>query len=153
VEPFSRRGGRQVITKSPKFYLFDVGLANHLTGRTPVQTRGASFGRAFEHFILTELSAHSSYSGLAYGIRFWRTKSGLEVDFILGDGDVAIEVKGTDRVDNRDLRPIRAFMESHAPRSAYVVCDEPSERRVDGVRIMRWKDFLERLWAGEVVPE
>ena len=53
--------------------------------------------------------AHASYSELDYAVQFWRTKSGLEVDFVLGEGEVAIEVKGTSRVDNRDLRPLVAF--------------------------------------------
>ncbi len=62
-----------------------------------------------EHFVLTEMPAHRSYCELDYDINFWRTKSGLEVDFILGHGEVAIEVKGTSRVDSRELRSINSF--------------------------------------------
>jgi hypothetical protein len=54
-------------------------------------------------------------------------------------------------VDARDLRPIRAFVEEHAPRAAYVVCNEPFERVADGIRITPWRDFLGRLWASQVV--
>ena len=151
VEPFDRSGGRQVITKAAKFYLFDVGVAGYLTRGSPVEPRGAAFGRAFEHFILTELVAHASYSGHQYNIRFWRTKSGLEVDFVLGDGDVALEVKGTDRVDHRDLRPIRTFAEEYSPRAAYVVCDEPAERLAGGIRITPWRVFLRKLWSDEIM--
>ena len=50
------------------------------------------FGQAFEHFILMQLLAHSSYQELGYSINLWRTKTGLEVDFIIGSGDVAVEV-------------------------------------------------------------
>jgi predicted AAA+ superfamily ATPase len=152
IQPFSRRTGRQVITKASKFYLFDVGIAGHLTRRSEVESRGADFGRAFEHFILTELVAHASYSELHYPIRFWRTKAGLEVDFILGDGEVAVEVKSTERVDPRSLRPIKTFVEEHVPRAAYVVCNEPTERVTAGVRIMPWRTFLASLWADEIMP-
>lgn len=151
VEPYASRRSRQVISRAPKFYLFDVGVAAAVTRRTLEETRGEAFGRAFEHFILTELAAHASYSGLDYPIRFWRTKSGLEVDFVLGDGEVAVEVKGSTRVDARNLRGIRAFIEEHSPRQAYVVCTEPSERLVQGIRVAPWQDFLQRLWAGEIV--
>lgn len=151
VEPFRRRRSRQVISKASKFYLFDVGLAGAVTGRSVLETKGEAFGRAFEHFILTEIAAHSSYSGLSYDLRFWRTKSGLEVDFILGEGEVAVEVKGTSRVDGRALVPMRAFCDEHAPREAYVVCDEPAERRVDHIRVVQWRDFLRRLWANEIM--
>jgi predicted AAA+ superfamily ATPase len=151
VEPFWRRTGRQVITHAAKFYLFDVGVAGAVTRRPVTEARGDAFGRAFEHFILTELAAHASYSGLNHPIRFWRTKSGLEVDFVLGEGDVAVEVKGTNRVDRRELRGILAFREEHGPREAFVVCDEPAERSVEGIRVIPWREFLGRLWAGEVM--
>ncbi|HEX9885075.1 MAG TPA: AAA family ATPase, partial [Longimicrobiales bacterium] len=78
VEPYRRRPGRQIITRAPRFYLFDVGVAGAVTRRRVTETRGEVFGRAFEHFVFTELAAHASYSGLDYPIRFWRTKSGLE---------------------------------------------------------------------------
>ncbi len=79
------------------------------------------------------------------------TKSGLEVDLILGDGEVAIETKSTDRVNSRDLRPLQAFVEEYSPRRAFLVCNERAERVVGPVRITPWKVFLQALWAGEIV--
>lgn len=151
VAPFKRRQSRQVITRSPKFYLFDVGVAGILVKRHLSETRGPVFGKAFEHFIFCELKAHASYSEIHYDIRFWRTKTGLEVDYVLGDGEVAIEVKGTSRVDARSLRSLRTFVEEYAPRKAIVVCNEPTERVVGSVRILPWKEFLQLLWSGEVI--
>jgi predicted AAA+ superfamily ATPase len=55
-----------------------------------VDEKGELFGKAFEHFIFMEIAAHNSYNELDYLINFWRTKPGLEVDFILGGGEVAI---------------------------------------------------------------
>jgi predicted AAA+ superfamily ATPase len=90
VEPFKRRQDRQVITRAPKFYLFDVGVAGAITKRHLEEQKGEFFGKAFEHLIFMEIVAHSSYNELDYEIHFWRTKSGLEVDFVLGKGEVAI---------------------------------------------------------------
>ncbi len=87
IEPYKKRQERQVITKAGKFYLFDVGIAGGLTGRLIPEQKGEQFGRAFEHFILMEIMAHRSYSELDYEVNFWRTKTGLEVDFILGRGE------------------------------------------------------------------
>jgi hypothetical protein len=70
----------------------DVGIAGAVTKRHIMEERGEAFGRAFEHFILMELAAHASYRELHYGIRYWRTKTGQEIDFILGDGEIALEV-------------------------------------------------------------
>jgi predicted AAA+ superfamily ATPase len=151
VLPFKRQQNRQVISKTPKFYLFDVGVAGTLSRRQLSEEKGMLFGQAFEHFIFTELCAHAAYSELEYEIRFWRTKSGLEVDFVLGLGEVAIEVKGTNRVDNRDLRPLHAFIEEYSPGQALVVCNEAAERLVGPIRIMPWRQFLQSLWAGEII--
>ena len=151
VEPFKKRQARRVITRTPRFYLFDVGVAGALTKRQLVQEKGELFGKAFEHFVFMELTAHSSYYELDYGINFWRTKSGLEVDFILGDGDAAIEVKGSNRVDNRELRSLKAFIEEFSPRLALVVCNEQEERVVDQIRIMPWRHFLNELWEGRII--
>ena len=151
VEPFKRRQERQIITKAAKFYLFDVGVAGAITKRKIVEARGELFGKAFEHFVLMELVAHSSYNELDYEINFWRTKSGLEIDFVLAKGEVAIEVKGSSRVEQRDLRPMMAFAEEYAPKKALLVCNEREERVQGRIRIMPWRRFLEDLWEGKII--
>jgi predicted AAA+ superfamily ATPase len=116
------------------------------------ETRGEQFGRAFEHLILMELAGHSAYTELHYDIRFWRTKAGREVDFVLGDGEAAIEVKGSTRVDRTDLRGLEAFSEDHKPKHRFVVCNESRERlTAEGIRILPWRLFLERLWSGDII--
>ncbi|MYB05787.1 MAG: ATP-binding protein [Gemmatimonadetes bacterium] len=153
IEPFNRRRSRAVITSAPRFYLFDVGVANHVAGRRIERAAGADFGRALEHFVLMELVAYRSYSERDFPVRFWRTKSGLECDFVLGRrGEVAIEVKGGASVDRRDLRGLRAFVEEHRPQQAVVVCNESAARRTeDGILILPWERFLERLWGDGVM--
>src|SRR3954466_8767801 len=121
---------RQVIRKAPKFYLFDVGVAGALTRRRIAEERGELFGRALEHFVLMEILAHRAYRELGYEVHFWRTKSGFEVDFVLGDGEVAMEVKGASRVDSSDLRSPSAFIEDNRPRHAIPRGSERSRRLV-----------------------
>jgi len=151
IEPYKQRQERQVISKAGKFYLFDVGVAGAITQRHLVEERGEEFGRALEHFILMEILAHRSYKELGYEVSFWRTKSGLEVDFILGRGEVAIEVKGSSRIDSRDVRPIRAFVEDHRPRNAILVCNERAPRVSGAIKILPWREFLRSLWDGKVI--
>lgn len=153
VEPFSRHRSRAVITRAPKFYLFDVGVAGDVVGRRVVRAAGPEFGRALEHLVLMELLAWRTYREQDVPVRFWRTKSGLECDFILGrDGAVAIEVKGSANVRAGDVRAIRAYADEHRPRHAIVVCNENAARRTgDGIWILPWQRFLERLWADEIV--
>ena len=151
IEPFKTRPHRQVISAASKFYLFDVGVAGIITKRRVEEERGEAFGRAFEHFILMELLAYRSYTEADFPIHFWRTKSGLEVDFILGDAEVALEIKGASRVDPRDLTSLKAFVEERHPRKAIVVCNERVARISGPLRIMPWKDFLSALWAGHIL--
>lgn len=151
VEPFKRRQARQIITKAPKFYLFDVGVAGAIIKRQISEERGELFGRSFEHFIFTEIVAHSSYRELDYRINYWRTKSGIEVDFVLGDGEVAIEVKGKSYIEKRDLRPIAVFIDEHSPKKALVLCNEKAERVLGQIRILPWRQFLRELWEGRII--
>ena len=151
VEPFKRRQDRHVISRTPKFYLFDVGVAGAITKRHIREERGELFGKAFEHFVFMEISAHSSYSDLNYEIHYWRTKTGLEVDFILGNGEVAVEVKGTNRVDQSDLRALKVFVETYSPGKAILVCNEKEPRVHGAIRIMSWQAFLSALWKGEII--
>ena len=151
IEPFARHRSRAIITRAPKFYLFDVGVGGYLAGRRIERPAGPDYGRALEHFILMELLAYRSYLEADFPIRFWRTKSGLEVDFVLGrTAQVAIEVKGA-RVRSEEMKGIRAFAQEHRPAHTVIVCGEPAPRRVGAVDVLPWSVFLERLWAGELV--
>ena len=100
-----------------------------------------------------ELLAYRSYREDDFPVRFWRTKSGLECDFVLGRaGEVAVDVKGSARVRPGELRAMRAYMEEHQPRQAVVVYNEDAERRTgDGIWILPWERFLERLWTDAVI--
>ena len=151
IEPFKKRQERQVITKAGKFYLFDVGVAGAITKRHIPEERGEQFGKAFEHFMLMEILAHRTYKELGYDVNFWRAKSGLEVDFVLGRGEVALEIKGASRIDNPDLRPLKAFIQEYHPRKAFVVCNERHPRVHEGINILPWRDFLNALWKGDVI--
>jgi predicted AAA+ superfamily ATPase len=150
VPAFQKKPKRRVI-QAPKFYLFDVGIANALLKRGPVVVGNEVFGRAFEHFIFQEITAHRHYSRVEYPVSYWRTASGFEVDFILGDRDVALEVKGTAEVQAQHLRGLRAFREEYKPKKAIIVSLDARPREVGGIMILPWKKFLDDLWSGNII--
>jgi predicted AAA+ superfamily ATPase len=151
IEPYKKRQSRQVITKASKYYLFDVGVAGYLTKRHIAEQKGAEFGKAFEHFLLMEIIAYRSYAGKDFSVNFWRTKSGIEVDFVLGKGEVAIEIKGSSHVDKRDIYGLNAFTEAFSPKKSILVCNE-KEKRIQGkIVIIPWGVFLHELWAGKIL--
>jgi predicted AAA+ superfamily ATPase len=151
VEPFKKRQSRQVITKASKFYLFDVGVAGTLCKRRIEEERGELFGKALEHFVWMELRAFRSYRDLDFNIHFWRTKTGFEIDFVLGAGEVAIEVKGSNKVHPSDLKSLAAFQEEFSPKQAIVVSNEKNERVVNKIRILPWRSFLAELWNEKII--
>lgn len=151
LEPFKKRQSRDVITKASKYYLFDVGVAGRITKRQILNSKGAEFGKAFEHFILMELLAYRSYKGKDFNINFWRTKAGIEVDFILDTGKIALEVKGSARVEKKDLHGLKIFNKEFSPHKSYLVCNE-KEKRISGkIAILPWEIFLRDLWDGKII--
>lgn len=151
VEPFKRGQSRQVISKAPKYYLFDVGVAGYLTKRHLMEQKGVEFGKAFEHFLLMEILAYNSYAGRDFAINFWRTKTGLEVDFVLAKAEIAIEAKGASRVDKRDLNGLTAFTEAYSPKRSILVCNEKEKRLHGKIEIMPWRNFLQELWNENIL--
>jgi len=151
VEPYKKRQSRQVITKASKYYLFDVGVAGFLTKRHIAEQKGAEFGKAFEHFLLMEIVAYRSYTGKDFSINFWRTKSGLEVDFVLGKGEAAIEIKGSGHIDKKDIYGLNAFTEAFSPKKSVLVCNEKEKRMHGKIIVVPWEIFLHELWAGKIL--
>jgi len=131
---------------SSKYYFFDVGVASALQGRL-VRKGTPEFGGAFETYLLHELVCHRDYaSGCA--VSHWRSASGFEVDFVLDD-HTAIEVKAKANVAPRELRSLQALVEEKKPKRAVCVSLEPRRRKLGGVTILPWREFLDALWAGE----
>jgi len=149
LSPWTRSQDRRMIL-TEKFYLFDVGVTNYLARRRPV-VGGSDVGKSLEQWVLMELMNFRRYRRPDLDIRFWRTSSGLEVDFVLGDMQTAVEVKGARRVHDGDLGGLRALRSSHRVQHSIVVSLESAPRRLEcGIEILPWAVFLERLWGGDL---
>ena len=148
IPAFRKKVKRRVIG-APRFVYFDIGIIAQLTRRGEVKEGSELFGRAFEHFIILEVLAHSSYSDLNYKVSYWRTASQFEVDLIL-ENDIAIEIKSADRVVDKHLKGLRAFKEEHDSKGILVSRDPRPRKTPDDILILPWQDFLERLWSGEI---
>jgi predicted AAA+ superfamily ATPase len=145
VQAWTKTVKRKAIERA-KFYFFDLGVVRALRG-FPVVTEGsADFGPFFEHFVYMELAAWRDYRSPRSALNYWRSTSGFEVDFILGN-QTALEVKATTRVDDRDLRGLRALKEEGLLSRYVVVCREATARLTnDGIEILPWQEFLGELW-------
>lgn len=149
--PAWRKRAKRRVVESPRFYFFDVGLVNDLARRGTLKPGSAEFGAAFEHLMFMEIRAHAAYRGNRYPVAYWRTSSGFEVDFILGDGAVAIEVKSTDNPTLDHLRGLRAWRDEQSSRRCLLVSRVARPRQTaEGIEILPWQAFLRQLWDGDL---
>ena len=151
VRAFTLRPKRRVI-QAPKFYLADVGAVNHLAQRGEMAPGSELFGKALKSVICHELSAFREYHDRTWTLSYWRLASGVEVDFVIGDAEIAIEVKSSSKISSPHLKGLVAFGEDQpAVRRRIMVCME-LRRRVteDGIEIVPVGKFLEALWRGEI---
>lgn len=156
IYPYHKKIKRDLLVAAPKFYFFDVGIANYLGRRVIPELKGDVAGRSFEHYILMELIAYRDLYKQRFDIHYWRTKTGLEADFILDKGVAAIEVKITKQVRQQDIKGLIAFCEEHPHTKAYVISQDLFPRRLEindqlSIQILPWKIFLEKLWSGEII--
>jgi len=133
-----------------KFYLFDIGVRNTLANIHAIPTNSNLYGQAFEHFIAMELRAYISYRRLRLPLAYWQTKHGVEVDFIIGD-DIAIEVKSTNKISSKHMKNMLLLMEENRCKKYIIVSHDRMARKVDGIDILHWADFLKQLYDDNII--
>lgn len=144
VPAFTDTRKRKAVSTS-KYYLFDIGVARHLQGRRGLAPGTSEYGLAFESFLFQEIKAWCDHHRCP-APRYWRSKSQFEVDFVFAG--TAVEAKAKAHVGARDLKGVKALSEEGVCARYAVVSLEPGPRRVDGISILPWTDFLDRLWTG-----
>ncbi len=106
--PAWRKSKKRKPLASSKYYFFDVGVVSVLQGRK-FRPDTPEFGEAFETYLMHELISYSDYVS-GENLSYWRSTSGFEVDFIIGD-HTAVEVKAKENLSASDLKPLRALSE------------------------------------------
>ena len=153
VPVFTKRAQRH-LSSHPKFFWFDTGVYAALRPAGPLDRPEEIAGPALEGLVAQHLRAWIDYSGGAYQLSFWRTKSGNEVDFIVygRDGFWAIEVKHTAHLRPADLRGLRAFEEDYPEASLRLLYRGRETLDLDGIRCLPCEDFLRALVPGKPLP-
>lgn len=149
LAPYTASQKRKAI-ETARLYLFDVGVTRALRGLGPLAEGSADFGPAFEHLVLQELMCYIDARAPGTPLAWWRSTSGFEVDFVLG-GETAIEVKAARNISNADLKGLFALHEEGRMKRLAVVCREPVARRFGPIDLLPFDDFVQRLWAGDLL--
>ena len=144
--PAWRKSRKRKPLASSKYYFFDVGVVSAIQGRAFV--RGTpEFGEGFETYLMHELASYRDYVS-GEPLSYWRSTSGFEVDFIIGD-HTAVEAKAKNNVTASDLKSLRALAEEELLRDYICVSLDSRKRTSDGITILPWRQFLEQLWQGD----
>lgn len=144
-----RKSSRRKPIASSKFYFFDIGVVLAIQ-RLSSHRYAYAEGFSFETWMLHELRSWIDYNRRNDHLHYWRSRSGYEVDFLIGD-HTAIEVKAKPHVGHRDLRSLRALREEETFRNYLCVCLESRPRNVEGIEILPYKLFLDNLWDEKYV--
>lgn len=151
--PAFEEGSLRKPMTSPKFYLFDIGVTNSLTGRIHSKEETPEFGKSFEHFVYCELKAAIDYLNPTLNLSYWRTTSKFEVDFILQKQDgsiIAIEAKSNRLVSAKEVSGLKAFGEEFKNARKIIVCREAHYRILDGdIEVIPVIEFSKKLWNSE----
>ncbi|MFH1847333.1 MAG: AAA family ATPase [Candidatus Omnitrophota bacterium] len=148
---YTKRAKRRTI-HAPKFYFRDIGVVNYLAKRGPIRQGSELFGKAFENWLFHELSVHSRYSENFYDISYWRLTSGLEVDFIIGKAEIAIEAKGKEKITTNDFKGLLQFKEEYPQVKKLIIVSLEKKARLtkQGILILPYEEFLTKLWEREI---
>ncbi|MDY6951364.1 MAG: AAA family ATPase [Thermodesulfobacteriota bacterium] len=150
LQVFTKRAKRAVVAH-PKFYLFDAGVYRSLRPKGPLDRPEEIEGHALEGLIQQHLRAWIAYSGSDASLHFWRTRSGVEVDFVVygPEGLFAVEVKNAARIHPQDLRPLKTFMQDYPQSKAYVLYRGKERLLKDDILCLPCAEFLAELRPGQ----
>ena len=150
LQPWRKQNNRRLI-ETEKFYFFDVGVSNYLGGRAP-KLGTPEFGKSFEHYILMELKSFQAYRKPELILSYYRTSTNREVDFILGDMEVAIEIKTSRKVHIHDARGLLTLQADQSAKRLIIISFEEEQKILNGnIESLPWKKFLELLWANKII--
>jgi len=143
---FTRRARRKT-SAHPKFYFFDAGVYRSLRPRGPLDRAEEIDGCAFEGLVAQHLRAWIAYSERECELYYWRTRAGVEVDFIVYGEDefVAVEVKNTSTVRSQDLRALKRFRGDYPECKPFFVYRGDQRLLIDGILCVPGEEFLRSM--------
>jgi predicted AAA+ superfamily ATPase len=143
---FTKRAKRTTVSH-PKFYYFDAGIFNNLRAQGPLDSSDEIAGMAMEGLVAQHLRAWNDYQGAPYSLYYWRTRHGVEVDFIIygAKGFWAIEVKNSKQIYPKNVRSLTYFCNDY-PEAIPLLLYRGSERlKIKNILCLPVEDFLKDL--------
>lgn len=151
---FSKRAKRAIVSHQ-KFYFFDAGVFRALRPKGPLDRPEEIDGVALEGLVHQHLHAWLDYSGERNALFFWRTRAGLEVDFIVYTPSefAAIEVKNAAKIKTEDLAGLKAFRDDYPECRTLLLYRGRQQTMVDGILVAPVERFLKGLVPHQPLPD
>jgi predicted AAA+ superfamily ATPase len=151
--PAWRKRAKVKEVASPKFYLFDPGVARALSGRLREPLDQAERGFLMETWILHELRAAVALRNLGGQLHYWRTPSGSEVDFVWTRGRraVGVEVKAASTWRREDGAALTTLVEDGVLTEGHGVYTGSALLKAGPIRVWPVMRFLRELADGHVL--
>lgn len=146
LQIFTKRAKRE-LSAHPKFYYFDAGVFRAIRPQSIEDPRTELEGPALEGLVAQHLMAWCDYTAGEHTLTFWRTRSGVEVDFVVHGplGFWAIEVKNSRQISPEDLRHLKIFNEDY-PEAKALFLYRGTDRMMKGnILCMPCSEFLANL--------
>jgi uncharacterized protein len=109
------------ISRRPKLYLVDSGLAAHLMGAVPdalARVQAVNAGALLETFVAGELARQLTWCTVQASLNHWRDHDGSEVDLVLEAADgrvIGLEVKAAVDIGPHDFKGLRLLRRRVGP--------------------------------------
>jgi predicted AAA+ superfamily ATPase len=107
LQPYANNALKR-ITKTPKLYFCDTGLAAHLSMWLTRDTlmNGAASGHYFENFVVVEMLRNYSYSQSKANLTYYRDANAKEIDIFVERNNLIhpLEIKKSANPDSREVR-------------------------------------------------
>lgn len=149
LEPFHKSLRKRQI-KSPKFYLFDLGVKRALerTLRQGLVPSTSAFGESFEHLVIAEAVRLNDYNQRDFKFSYFLTKDQGEIDLIIerpGMPIALVEIKSSNKTDEHHTRYLRSVAPSFEKAESFCLSLDPHERVHLGVNHLPWQKGLLEL--------
>lgn len=146
IYPFTKRARRDIVS-SPKFYYFDTGVYRSIRPTGPLDSRDEIDGAALETLFLQQVKAINDYFNLDYGVYYWRTTTGIEVDFVLygEQGFFAFEIKRKRNISKQDLNGLLTFKADYPEAQLFLLYGGQTDYMENGIHIIPYEAGLRCL--------
>ena len=141
---------RKRMTKSAKFYLFDIGVVRVLNKQIslPLHEKTFEFGKAFEHFFILQALQLNEYLERDFSFYFLRTKDDAEIDLIIQRPAcplALIEIKSSNRITESHVATINKLSSQLGSNEAFCASLDKKPQKIGNVRCLYWADVLQEV--------